>query len=77
LQHQEEPKADRANEVKKKSRKLSFPIRHLSNPMTPEALKGLSLRGILYGELPTDPGPGHEIYRTVQQIVKVRFYEAN
>jgi len=41
------------------------------------ALKGLSLRGILYGELPTDPGPGHEIYRTVQQIVKVRFYEAN
>ncbi|XP_016923534.4 uncharacterized protein [Drosophila suzukii] len=36
LLHQEEPKADRANEVKKKSRKLSFPIRHLSNPMTPE-----------------------------------------
>jgi len=39
--------------------------------------RGCSIRGILYGELPTDPGPGHEIYRPVQQIVKVRFYEAN
>jgi len=36
LQHQEEPKADLANDVKKKSRILTFPIRHLSNPTAPE-----------------------------------------